>query len=349
MRESACVWLAAVAAERSYRDPRWCTFETARQCGGYVRRGERGTPVLVWHRSGRPSNAPVAQPYKVFNAQQCGGLVEWEPESAAPIWQEERARRILRSSGALIETSRDGRARYDLAREPYRTAVRGKLPDPDAYLRTALHELGHWTGHPDRLNRACLTRGVAAGYGSQEYAREELRAGIASMMVGDRLELGHDTARHARFHPQWIEILRKDPLEIDRTPARPSGSAIACSRSSGTARGRGWRPRRRAERGALPGISLPWREGRRVRLARAILKGWTNRGRSSECAHAGGGQPRTLPGALDHLLGRGRGAVRRVVPTMRASTPSPSRRSWRRLNGPTVTGNRPRTLTGTTS
>ena len=264
VRESACVWLAAVAAERSYRDPRWCTFETARQCGGYVRRGERGTPVLVWHRSGRPSNAPVAQPYKVFNAQQCGGLVEWEPESAAPIWQEERARRILRSSGALIETSRDGRARYDLRANRIELPSEESFPDPDAYLRTALHELGHWTGHPDRLNRACLTRGVAAGYGSQEYAREELRAGIASMMVGDRLELGHDTARHARFHPQWIEILRKDPLEIDRT-SREAQRICDCVLALERDRPRAWMEAsgggRNEERSRES--PCPWREGRR--------------------------------------------------------------------------------------
>ena len=216
VRDTACVWLAALAAERGYRDPRWCTFETVRQRGGYVIRGERATLALVWHRSGGPSSSPVAQPYKVFNAQQCGGLVEWEPESGAPIWQEDRARRILRGSGARFKPSRDGRASYDVRTDRIELPPERSFPDSDTYLRTALHELGHWTGHPARLNRATLLRGVAEGHGSSEYAREELRAEIASMIAGDRLEFGHDTERHAPYRDRWIGILREDPMEIDR-------------------------------------------------------------------------------------------------------------------------------------
>ena len=227
MRDSACIWLAALAGERGYRDPRWCTFKTVSQRGGYVRRGQRGTPILVWHRSGGPSSTPVAQTYKVFNAEQCGGLVEWEPESAAPIWQEERARRILRASGAAFKSSRDGQARYDLRTDCIELPPEGSFPDSDAYLRTALHELGHWTGHPARLNRATLSRGVAEGHRSTEYAREELRAEIAAMMVGDRLEFGHDTVRHARYRDPWVGILRENPREIDGPRRRPSASATA--------------------------------------------------------------------------------------------------------------------------
>ena len=39
VRDSACVWLVAVAAERGYHDPRWCTAATVRRFGGYVYRG----------------------------------------------------------------------------------------------------------------------------------------------------------------------------------------------------------------------------------------------------------------------------------------------------------------------
>jgi antirestriction protein ArdC len=66
------------------------------------------------------------------------------------------------------------------------------LGHPDAYLRTALHELGHWTGHPRRLDRDTLNRGDREGRGSDAWAREEPHAEIASMMAGDRLGLGHD-------------------------------------------------------------------------------------------------------------------------------------------------------------
>ena len=59
------------------------------------------------------------------------------------------------------------------------------VPSQDAYTHTALHELGHATGHPSRLNR--LTLVDHKGFGSETYAREELRAEIAAMMTGEQL------------------------------------------------------------------------------------------------------------------------------------------------------------------
>ena len=213
VRDSACVWLAAVAAERGYRDPRWCTVETVRARGGRTPPLRQATTVVHWMpMPGAPEYEAV--PYRVFNAQQCAGLREWLPESYAPRWQEERARRILRVSGAAIEHSPGIRAHYDPDRDRIALPPEESFPDPDAYLRTALDQLVRWTGHPDRLRRGTLALGTAAGHGSREHAREELRVAIASMMLGDRLEFGHDRPPPLAQH--WIEILREDPLEIDR-------------------------------------------------------------------------------------------------------------------------------------
>ena len=49
----------------------------------------------------------------------------------------------------------------------------------------ALHELGHWTGHADRLNRD-----MAHPFGTEGYAREELRVEIASLILGSELGIG---------------------------------------------------------------------------------------------------------------------------------------------------------------
>ena len=48
-----------------------------------------------------------------------------------------------------------------------------------AGTRIALHECGHSTGHPDRMDRDTLKEGLDKGFGSPEYAREELRAEIS--------------------------------------------------------------------------------------------------------------------------------------------------------------------------
>jgi len=214
-RGMAAVWLAAVAAERGWRDPRWCTWETARTLEGGVVRGQRATLVLVWQRTAGRSMPLAAQPHRVFNAQQCWGLPEWEPEPPSFSQQPaRRARAILRNSGAALAESPDGAARYDPRADRIELPPESAFGDPEAYLRTALHELGHWTGHPDRLARDSLRRGEREGRGSEDWAREELRAEIASMMTGHDLELGHDPARHAVYRDAWIQILQRDPLEI---------------------------------------------------------------------------------------------------------------------------------------
>ena len=52
---------------------------------------------------------------------------------------------------------------------------RVQFPSANHYYQTALHELGHSTGHPERMNRATLTQGIGDGFGSPAYAKEELR------------------------------------------------------------------------------------------------------------------------------------------------------------------------------
>ena len=59
---------------------------------------------------------------------------------------------------------------------------------------------GHATGHPSRLNRPDL----GTPFGSEAYAREELRAEIASLMIADKLGIGHDPGQHAAYVGSWI-------------------------------------------------------------------------------------------------------------------------------------------------
>ncbi|WP_439484377.1 zincin-like metallopeptidase domain-containing protein [Cyclobacterium plantarum] len=41
-------------------------------------------------------------------------------------------------------------------------------------------------------------------FGTQEYAREELRAEIASMMLGSELQIGHDPKQHVAYVDSWL-------------------------------------------------------------------------------------------------------------------------------------------------
>lgn len=218
-------------------DPRWMTYKQAAAHEAQVRKGEKGTPIQYWKFSedqvrrdeqGRPLLDPEGQPIKesvrlerprvfmatVFNAEQIEGLPALQPQTM-PLWEGiDRAERILQASGARITHVPGNRAFYRPATDSITLPERGQFETADRYYATALHELGHWTGHEQRLHRD-----LAHPYGSEGYAREELRAEIASMILGAELGLGHDPGQHAAYVGSWIKVLQQDPLEIFRAAA----------------------------------------------------------------------------------------------------------------------------------
>ena len=99
------------------------------------------------------------------------------------------------------------------------------MPPPEAYFepinwhRTALHELGHWTGHASRLNRD-----HSGSFGSKSYAREELVAEMAGAFVCASLGIV-PTVRHADYIGSWLEVLREDNRAIVRAASAASKAA----------------------------------------------------------------------------------------------------------------------------
>ncbi|WP_425117456.1 zincin-like metallopeptidase domain-containing protein [Burkholderia ambifaria] len=220
-------------------DPRWLTYKQAAAVDAQVRRGEKGTPIQYWKfteeqaktdEQGRPvldaKGQPVMEEVRlerprvffatVFNAGQIDGLPALQrKEQKEQTWDAvERAERILQASGAVIRHGEHDRAFYRPATDSIHLPEKGQFPSADNYYATALHELGHWTGHPQRLDRD-----LAHPFGSEGYAKEELRAEIASMILGDELGIGHDPGQHAAYVGSWIKALQDDPLEIFRAAA----------------------------------------------------------------------------------------------------------------------------------
>lgn len=104
----------------------------------------------------------------------------------------------------------DNRAYYNPARDWVVVPSRAQFSTRAEYYGVVMHELAHATGHPDRLNRGPLT----GDHTSPSYAREELRAEIASMMVCTQLGLGHFPKNNVAYVASWVRGLRDDPMEI---------------------------------------------------------------------------------------------------------------------------------------
>jgi antirestriction protein ArdC len=215
-------------------DPRWMTFKQAELAGYRVNRNEKGTLIQfvktqersqVLDDSGspvldaegnpllefRPLTRPVVSNAWVFNASQISGIPSLSEQPGRKIdWDPiERAEELIRHSGARIHHQFIDRAYYQISFDLITLPDRSQFSSPAGYYATLLHEMAHWTGHPSRLDRESLMKN-----GIEAYAREELRAEIASMLLGDELNIGHDPSQHAAYVESWVSILENSPVEI---------------------------------------------------------------------------------------------------------------------------------------
>ena len=55
---------------------------------------------------------------------------------------------------------------------------------------------------------------MKGGFGSPEYAKEELRAEMTSVTVNGMLRLPHDPDSHASYVGAWIKTLEDNPNEL---------------------------------------------------------------------------------------------------------------------------------------
>lgn len=229
------LWLMTQAENKGYSDARWMTFKQANSLDATVNKGEKATTIQYWKWSedqikrdekGKPvrdeggefvkKTVAFEQPRvfyaKVFNADQLNGLPHpIERLLLSPFERHHNAEQLLDGSGANLQLQEGNRAFYKPSTDIITLPLREQFHSPDGFYATALHELGHWTGHESRLNRD-----LAHPFGSQGYAKEELRAEIASLMLGEKLEIGHDPSKHVAYINSWIQALEQDPREIFR-------------------------------------------------------------------------------------------------------------------------------------
>jgi len=226
------LWDAVI--EHGFSTQNWLTFRQALQLGGNVRKGERGTTTVYADRfvpdeereraerdGDEPSAIPFLKRFTVFNTDQCERLPAELTSAPAPVPDG----LILPHAEALIAATRadfrigDDRVFYSPAHDFI------QVPRPEAYFepinwhRTALHELGHWTGHPSRLGRD-----LSGHFGSPLYAKEELVAEMTSAFVCASLGIV-PTVRHTDYIGSWLEVLRKDNRAIVRAASSASKAA----------------------------------------------------------------------------------------------------------------------------
>ena len=226
------LWGAVI--ERGFSGQSWLTFRQALSLGGNVRKGERGTTVVYADRfvpedekrrareTGEDAQAiPFLKRFTVFNTDQCENLPEDIATAAPPVPTgliEPRVEALIAATG--IDFRIGGNRAFYVPAHDY-----VQVPPPQAYFepinwhRTALHEMGHATGHASRLGRD-----FSGSFGTKKYAFEELIAEINAAFCCASLGIA-PTVRHADYIGSWLDVLREDNRAIVRAASQAGKAA----------------------------------------------------------------------------------------------------------------------------
>jgi len=223
------LWMTAAA--NGWTSPRYLTYKQAQEAGGHVRKGEKGTAVIFVKplrvkdekNEGKEKTISMMKAYTVFNIEQCDDLPDRITQAPAPKVRnhDERmveAEEFVQSTGAVIQ-HQGSQPAYSPAFDMIRMPVFESFKGGDHYYGTLFHELGHWTGHPTRLDRNMKNR-----FGDREYAAEELVAELTSAFLCAEFEIDGDL-RHAGYIDAWISLLREDKKAFITAASKASQAA----------------------------------------------------------------------------------------------------------------------------
>ena len=206
-------------------NPYWLTYNKAKDLGGQVRGGEKGTQVhffkqlgITDKKTGEDKKIPLIRFYTVFSAEQIDGL----PERFFPVPVERTQHERDQGAEDYIAACRadirhgGGRAFYAPSSDHIQVPEVDDFEDYVAYATTAIHELAHWTGHKSRLDRD-----LKNAFGSRDYAREELVAEASAALIAGHLGLEVEPREdHASYLQSWIEVLQGDKTALRKAFGR---------------------------------------------------------------------------------------------------------------------------------
>lgn len=235
------LWLYLLAENKGYTDPRWVTYQQAKDLKASVKAGEKSSNVFYWSwydkKTKKPFDEetvkdmskderqkyldenvrPVLKYYQVFNASQCNNFPKLDAEQQE-MSADERARQnakiesIIANSAAPVYYDGGNRAYYSPRQDSIHLPEINRFHTMQDYYATALHEIAHSTGHESRLSRKMI-----GAFGTSEYAKEELRAELASVFMQLDYDIsveGKHFENHAAYLQSWLKSVRDDQKEF---------------------------------------------------------------------------------------------------------------------------------------
>lgn len=200
----------------------WGTYKQWADKGCQVRKGSKSTRIIFWQfiekveQDGTKKTIPMLRTYSVFNREQVDGTwaesLDAAPQAQSEVQVIEAADKFFQATGASIRYSNQGRAFYspseDFIHMPNREVFEATPTSTatECFYSTQAHEVIHWTGHKSRLDRLKLT-----GFGSEEYAFEELVAELGAAILCGTLGISTSPRPdHAQYLNSWMKALKND-------------------------------------------------------------------------------------------------------------------------------------------
>ena len=215
------VWILSVEAQlRGYSSPYWVTFKQAKERGGSVRKGEKGTQVVLWkpiRKSGENEAGEtedrsflMLRHFTVFNIEQCDGIEIAADTEPLPERDPIGACEAIVTGYVPGPTIQHGgnSAHYSPALDYVQMPQIGQFDTAEHYYGTLFHELAHSTGHESRLNRDTLSKPNV--FGSEDYSKEELVAEMAAAFLCGEAGIDVNVQHRAGYIQNWLRALKDD-------------------------------------------------------------------------------------------------------------------------------------------
>ena len=211
----------------NYSSPLFVGFNQAKEKGWSVRKGSKATNIMwggsyvVEDEEGKESRRSAFKWLPVFNIDTIDDsgsdvkISDFLPDPGAvpapPVIED--LEKILSASGATIKYG-GSEAFYCPSLDSIQLPDRSSFLDSIGFYSTAVHELSHWTGHKDRLNRD-----------KSSYAFEELVAEMGSAMVLSDRGFEQRLESHASYIDSWLSKIKSDPRALFKAMGMASKAA----------------------------------------------------------------------------------------------------------------------------
>jgi antirestriction protein ArdC len=219
-----------VLAFSGYAGP-FATYRQWEGIGATVRKGEKGTPILVpipvrfdRERKDGTTESVAFTRFRVayvFAAEQVDGYAPDNPDAlTAP--RIEAAQATIDAWSAVVPIEHGGNAAfYSPTYDRITLPPFEQFATAEGYYGTAFHEAAHSTGHASRLDRDVSEYGTDTAV----RAHEELVAELAAAFLAGQHGITSTAANHGNYLANWLTAMKADPDYLWRVASEASKAA----------------------------------------------------------------------------------------------------------------------------